>query len=174
MPQARGQRGNVLQLEEQIRRYGRVRSQAAEAAPGREWQAEEAAGRCHARQRCPEGSAIKKMVTPAVRREAVAHLKTNHEMSERRACRVIGCQRMTVRYRSRRPDDPALRERLRALARERRPFSYRRLLNFLRREGFTVNHKRLFRSYREERLMVRKRGGRKSCRADIGAHLQNR
>jgi putative transposase len=109
----------------------------------------------------PEGSAVKKMVTPAVKREAVAHLKTNHEMSERRACRVIGCQRMTVRYRSRRPDDPALRERLRALARERRRFGYRRLLIFLRREGFTVNHKRLFRIYREEHLMVRKRGGRK-------------
>src|SRR6478752_10460660 len=101
------------------------------------------------------------MVTPAMRREAVAHLKTNHEMSERRACRVIGCQRMTVRYRSRRPDDPALRERLRALARERRRFGYRRLLIFLRREGFIVNHKRLFRVYREERLMVRKRRGRK-------------
>jgi hypothetical protein len=41
------------------------------------------------------------MVTPAVKREAVAHLKTEHEMSERRACRVIGCQRMTVRYRAR-------------------------------------------------------------------------
>ena len=101
------------------------------------------------------------MVTPAVKREAVAHLKTNHEMSERRACRVIGCQRMTVRYRSRRPDDPALRERLRALARERRRFGYRRLLIFLRREGFIVNHKRLFRIYREEHLVVRKRGGRK-------------
>jgi hypothetical protein len=51
--------------------------------------------------------------------------------------------------------------RLRALARERRRFGYRRLLIFLRREGFAVNHKRLFRIYREERLMVRKRGGRK-------------
>ncbi len=101
------------------------------------------------------------MVTPAVKREAVAHLKMEHEMSERRACRVIGCQRMTVRYRSRRPDDPTLRDRLRALARERRRFGYRRLLIFLRREGFIVNHKRLFRIYREERLMVRKRGGRK-------------
>ena len=101
------------------------------------------------------------MVTPAVKREAVAHLKTAHEMSERRACLVIGCERMTVRYRSRRPDDVALRERLRALARERRRFGYRRLLIFLRREGFVVNHKRLFRIYREERLMVRKRGGRK-------------
>jgi putative transposase len=101
------------------------------------------------------------MVTPAVRREAVAHLKDVHEMSERRACRVIDCVRMTVRYRSRRPDDPRLRERLLALARERRRFGYRRLLIFLRREGFDVNHKRLFRIYREERLMVRKRGGRK-------------
>jgi len=82
-------------------------------------------------------------------------------MSERRACRVIGCQRMTVRYRSRRPDDPRLRERLVALARERRRFGYRRLLIFLRREGFVVNHKRLFRLYREERLMVRRRRGRK-------------
>jgi putative transposase len=101
------------------------------------------------------------MVTPAARREAVAHLEGAHEMSERRACRVIGCQRMTVRYRRRRPDDPRLRERLVALARQRRRFGYRRLLIFLRREGFVVNHKRLFRLYREERLAVRKRGGRK-------------
>lgn len=101
------------------------------------------------------------MVTPAVKREAVAHLKTAHEMSERRACQVIGCVRMTIRYRSRRPDDPKLRARLVALARERRRFGYRRLLIFLHREGFVVNHKRLFRIYREERLMVRKRGGRK-------------
>ena len=101
------------------------------------------------------------MVTPAVKREAVAHLKTDHGMSERRACLVIGCVRMTIRYRSRRPDDAALRARLRALAHERRRFGYRRLLIFLRREGFAVNHKRLFRIYREERLMVRKRNGRK-------------
>jgi putative transposase len=101
------------------------------------------------------------MVTPAARREAVAHLKGVHEMSERRACRVVGCQRMTVRYRSRRPDDRRLRERLVALARERRRFGYRRLLIFLRREGFVVNHKRLFRLYREERLTVRRRRGRK-------------
>jgi putative transposase len=101
------------------------------------------------------------MVTPAVKREAVAHLKCAHEMSERRACKTIGCVRMTIRYRSRRPDDPRLRERLRALANERRRFGYRRLHVLLRREGYVVNHKRLFRIYREERLMVRKRGGRK-------------
>ena len=101
------------------------------------------------------------MVTPAGRREAVAHLRSAFELSERRACRIIGCARMTVRYRSRRADDSSLRARLRALAHERRRFGYRRLHQFLQREGFRVNHKRLFRIYREERLMVRRRGGRK-------------
>jgi putative transposase len=60
---------------------------------------------------------------------------------------------MTVRYRSRRPTDSELRERLRALAHERRRLGYRRLHVLLRREGFIVNHKRLFRLYREERLL---------------------
>jgi putative transposase len=101
------------------------------------------------------------MVTPAAKREAVAHLRSAFDMSERRACRIIGCARMTVRYHSRRPDDAGLRQRLRALAHERRRFGYRRLHVLLRREGFQVNHKRLFRIYREERLMVRRRGGRK-------------
>ena len=68
---------------------------------------------------------------------------------------------MTVRYRSCRTNDAELRIRLRELAHVRRRFGYRRLLVLLRREGFTVNHKRLFRLYREERLMVRRRGGRK-------------
>jgi putative transposase len=48
---------------------------------------------------------------------------------------------MMVRYRLRRPDDAELRVRLRALAHVRRRFGYRRLLIFLRREGFMVNHK---------------------------------
>jgi putative transposase len=100
------------------------------------------------------------MVTLAVKREAVAHLRQAHEMSERRACRVIGCVRMTARYRSCRIDED-LRERLRTLAKERRRFGYRRLHVLLRPEGFVVDHKRLFRIYRKERLMVRKRDGRK-------------
>ena len=101
------------------------------------------------------------MVTPAVKRQAVAQLVTDHKMSERRACRVIGCCRMSMRYKTVRQDDPVLRERLNALARERRRFGYRRLHVFLRREGHEVNHKRLFRIYREEGLHVRRRGGRK-------------
>ena len=65
-------------------------------------------GRGDARQRRAEGSAGKKMVTPAAKREAVAHLRSAFEMSERRAC-DDRLRRMTVRYRSRRPDDAELR-----------------------------------------------------------------
>ena len=101
------------------------------------------------------------MVTPAAEREAVAHLRTAFEMSERRACKTIGCCRMTVRHKKSRGDDGALRERIKALAHERRRFGYRRLHVLLRREGYVVNHKRLFRLYREEKLAVRRRGGRK-------------
>ncbi len=101
------------------------------------------------------------MVAPAAKHQAVAHLVASHEMSERRACRVIGCCRMTMRYEAIRQDDPVLRERLKDLAKVRRRFGYRRLHVFLRREGHAVNHKRLFRIYREEQLHVRRRGGRK-------------
>ena len=54
-----------------------------------------------------------------------------------------------------------MRQRLRDLAAERRRFGYRRLGWMLAREGHVMNHKKLYRLYREERLMVRRRRGRK-------------
>jgi putative transposase len=101
------------------------------------------------------------MVTPAARREAVAHAMETHEVSERRACRIIDADRSTTRYRGLRPDDAALRARLRTLAAERRRFGYRRLHILLRREGYVVNRKKTQRLYREEGLTVRRRKGRK-------------
>jgi putative transposase len=81
--------------------------------------------------------------------------------SQRRACDLVGIAPKTYRYASSRPDDAALRERLKTLANERRRFGYRRLHILLKRVGVIVNHKKLFRLYREERLTVRRRGGRK-------------
>jgi len=101
------------------------------------------------------------MVTPAARRGAVADLVQAYEMSERRACRVIGVDRSSIRYRATKPDDAGLRTRLRELAEQRRRFGYRRLHVLLRREGIEVNRKRVQRLYIEERLHVRRRGGRK-------------
>jgi putative transposase len=80
--------------------------------------------------------------------------------TQRRACRLVGLEQKTYRYASKRPDDGALRQRLKELASERRRFGYRRLHILLRREGIVLNHKKLYRLYREERLMVGKRGGR--------------
>ena len=100
------------------------------------------------------------MVTPDAKRQAVAHLCKTYQVSQRRACQVISVDRTSVRYRSVRPDDAIIRARLRELAAVRRRFGYRRLLILLRREGLALNHKKLRRLYREERLQVRRRIGR--------------
>jgi len=81
--------------------------------------------------------------------------------SQRRACALIGLAPKTFPYQSKQPDDAELCKRVKELANERRRFGYRRLQLLLKREGVSVNHKRLYRIYREERLTVRRRGGRK-------------
>jgi putative transposase len=101
------------------------------------------------------------MVRPAAKREAVAHLREHFQMSERRACSLLAADRKMIRYRSRRPPETELRERLRDLANERRRFGYRRLFILLRREGEVSGINRIYRLYREEGLGVRKRKGRK-------------
>jgi putative transposase len=101
------------------------------------------------------------MVGPAAKRDAVAHLQSVMELSERRACSIVGADRTMVRYRSRRPADTELRTRLRELANERRRFGYRRLFILLRREGERSGMNRIYRLYREEGLTVRRRRSRR-------------
>ena len=98
---------------------------------------------------------------PEAKREAVAHLCDVHEVSQRRACHVLAVDRSSVRYKSVRPDDAGLRKAIRDVARERRRFGYRRIGVMLERQGISMNHKKLRRLYRAEKLQVRKRGGRK-------------
>jgi putative transposase len=88
-------------------------------------------------------------------------MRSEVAVSERRACGLMGMHRATCRYRGRRADDPGLRERLRELAAERRRFGYRRLTKMLMREGWKVNHKRVYRLYVEERLSLRRKRGRR-------------
>ena len=95
-------------------------------------------------------------MTPAARKPVVQHLRVEWHMSERRACGLIELSRMVLRYASRR-DDTTLRVRLRELAAQRRRWGYRRLRVLLLREGMVVNHKRVYRIYREEGLSVRRR-----------------
>jgi putative transposase len=71
----------------------------------------------------------------------------------------------SLRYRSRRPAAEELRRRLRELAAERPRYGYQRLWALLRREGWEVNHKRVYRIYVEEGLKLRKR--RRRSRAQV-------
>ena len=103
------------------------------------------------------------MVGPAGKREAVAYLRAEHGLSERRACHIVGADRTMIRYRSQRAPDTMLRGRLRDLANERRRFGYRRLFVLLRREGEPSGINRIYRLYREEGLTVRKRKARRKA-----------
>ena len=84
------------------------------------------------------------------------HLRDTFQVSERHACELIGMAVSSFRYRSQRSDE-ALREQLVALAREKPRFGYRRLHVLLRRNGVMVNHKRVWRVYREAGLCVKRR-----------------
>lgn len=73
---------------------------------------------------------------------------------------MVGLSRGTAHYKKRRTD-VELREAMRALAAEWRRFGYRRLAIMLRRQGYEYNLKKVYRIYREEALMVKRRKGRK-------------
>jgi len=92
-------------------------------------------------------------------------------VSEQRACKVVNCARSTARYRTLRVVDQVVLPRLRELAARFRRFGYRRLNIMLRREGTIVNHKRLYRIYKADGLLVPRRRKR-HVRHERGASLQ--
>ena len=97
------------------------------------------------------------MVSPQQRREAVDLVRAQTALSERRACGLIGLSRSVLGYLPRANGNGELRERITALAVARRRFGYRRIHVLLGREGWHVNHKRVYRLYTEAGLAVRKR-----------------
>ena len=86
-----------------------------------------------------------------------------HDISQRRVCRLIGVDPKTVR-RDRPPDNQEVRDEMNKIVARRRRFGYRRIGVMLEREGYVMNHKKLYRIYKEEQLNVRKRRGRKRAR----------
>jgi len=94
------------------------------------------------------------MVTPQAKKAALAHLIEVHRMSERRACRLLGAPRSSMRYRPRPHNNDGLVMALCALAGRHRRSGYRQLTRMLRRRWGRVNHKRVHRLYRKHRLQV--------------------
>jgi putative transposase len=107
-------------------------------------------------------------VKPAQKRAVAHYFRVGFRVSERRACRLVGVARTSYRYRSQAADQTALRLRLRGLAATRVRYGYRRLHVLVRREGWRVNHKRIYRLYREEGLGIRvKRRKKLACASRV-------
>ena len=87
----------------------------------------------------------------------------DHDISQRRASRIVGVDPKTVR-RARPPDNMEIRQAMKVIAGKRRRFGYRRIGVLLERKGMRMNHKKLYRLYREEGLSVKRRRGRKRAR----------
>ena len=95
------------------------------------------------------------MISPDRRRQAVDQVMEVLEVSERRACRVIGQPRATQRYPKRIDEnEELLREQIVSLASRYGRYGYRRVTAMLRNEGWLVNHKRVERIWRQEGLKV--------------------
>ncbi len=94
------------------------------------------------------------MVRPSRRRSLVAWLRRAYQVSERRVCGATGFARSSQRYRSTADPQDELRQRLKELAAARVRYGYRRLHVLLRREGWPINAKRVYRLYHEEGLSI--------------------
>lgn len=105
------------------------------------------------------------MVGPAAKREVVDHFSKDFALSERRSCVLAGQNRSVQRYKSVRVKIPGLLDRLLMHAAERPRFGYKRITTMLPRDGFPVNHKRIYRMYKEENLTVRRKRRRRASQA---------
>jgi putative transposase len=91
----------------------------------------------------------------------VVDIMTTHELSQRRACGLIGMTRRGFRCTPAEGRNRELRQRLRELAEQRRRWGCPKLYSILRREGWRANHKRIERLYREEGLSLKLRRRRR-------------
>lgn len=107
----------------------------------------------------------------AYKKEMSVWLINNYVVSVRRACNCILLTRAMFYYRPHRRDDSLLRMRIKEIARTRIRYGFWRIFILLRREGFTDNHKRVYRIYREEGLNLRTKRPRRNR---AGAHRLER
>jgi putative transposase len=103
---------------------------------------------------------------PVRKRVMVERLQVCYEVGVSRACDVLEIRRSSYYYTSRAVRQEDLRIRIRDIANSRVHYGYRRIQVQLRREGYQVNHKRVYRLYTEECLMLKRR---KSSRRHISS-----
>jgi len=97
----------------------------------------------------------------------VDHARATWRVSIRRACRALPVDRSTYHYRSRRAGQAQLTERIKEIAATRVRYGYRRIQVLLRREGWRVNPKRVYRLYREMGLQLRNKTPKRRVKAKL-------
>jgi len=88
-------------------------------------------------------------------------------VSQRRACEVIQLDPTSYRYKSRRPDQAAIEQRIKEICETRVRYGYRRVHVTLRREGWKINHKKTRRIYNEMGLQLRKKPPKRRVKAKL-------
>jgi putative transposase len=156
-------RSDLLPMAKGIRGYEYNPGKKTKSPGKRKRAIEEISSRSFIGQCDLKGSALKKVISPARRRQAVHQVQEALKVSERRACRVIGQPRATQRYQHRSADDEErLTQQVVELACEYGRYGYRRVTAMLRNNGWTVNHKRVERIWKREGLKVPKKQPKRS------------
>jgi putative transposase len=88
------------------------------------------------------------MVKPADRREAVSYLEERYEVSERRSCSILKIYRSAYKRPPTREEQAYLRMRIKEIAASWVRYGYWRIHVLLKREGWEINHKRVYRIYK--------------------------
>ena len=96
-------------------------------------------------------------MTPQEKREAVEHLTTEQQLSNRKACKLIGISRTTCQYKAKPNDDQELQEALTALTTKHVAIGYWQCCYRLWNKGYGWNHKRIYRVYTDMKLNIRRR-----------------
>jgi putative transposase len=104
---------------------------------------------------------------PAWKREMVDHVMATWQVSIRRACLTLPVERSTYHYRARRTGQATLKQRIKEIAESRVRYGYRRVHVLLRREGWAVNAKRIWRLYRELGLQLRNKSPKRRVKAKL-------
>lgn len=102
-----------------------------------------------------------------MRRELVDFLHTAYQVSIRRACCVLKANRGNYHYKSRKPEQAILKAEIKEIASTRVRYGYRRIHTLLRRDGWEVNHKRVYRLYCEEGLQLRNKTPKRKVSAKL-------
>jgi putative transposase len=110
---------------------------------------------------------VKKALRPGRKRELVDKLRGDWKVSVRRACSTLRIDRALYVYKSKRGDQADLRQRIKGICETRVRYGYRRVHILLRRDGWAVNAKRVYRLYRELSLQLRNKTPKRRVKAKL-------